>query len=225
MHLRGLAGHRPRQWLQWLSWAEYCYNTRFHSSLKTTPFRVVYDRDLPSLRSYVHGDAQLPAVHHQLQERDEFLQEVRDRLERVQTRYKLQCDHNHRELEFQVGEWAWLRLLHRPIASLQMAGHHKLGPKYYGPFQVAEKLGTVAYRLQLPKGAKLHDVFHVGLLKKYYGQPPERSGVLPPIRHGRACLEPVEVSRCRLARGREEVLIHWVGQSAADASWVALEEF
>jgi hypothetical protein len=106
-----------------------------------------------------------------------------------------------------------------------VAGRNKLGPKYYGPFQVTEKLGTVAYRLQLPKGAKLHDVFHVGLLKKYYGQPPEGPGVLPPIRHGRACLEPAKVTHCKLARGREEVLVRWVGQSATDASWVALDEF
>jgi transposase InsO family protein len=145
MYLRGLAGDRPRQWLQWLLWAEYCYNTGFHSSLKTMPFKVVYGRDPPSLRSYGHGNTQLRAVHHQLQERDEFLKEVRDRLEQAQTRYKLHYDRHHREQEFQVDEWAWLRLLHRPIASLQVVGRGKLGPKYFGPFQVIEKLDTVAY--------------------------------------------------------------------------------
>jgi hypothetical protein len=53
----------------------------------------------------------------------------------------------------------------------------------------------------------------------------EQPGILPPIRHGRACLELAEVTRCRLAHGREEVLVHWNGQSAVDASWVPLDEF
>jgi hypothetical protein len=44
---------------------------------------------------------------------------VCDRLEQAQTRYKLQYDRNHRDLEFQVKEWAWFHLLHRPITSLQ----------------------------------------------------------------------------------------------------------
>jgi hypothetical protein len=196
----------------------------FHSSLKTSPFRVVYGRD-PPLRSYVHGEAQLLAVHHQLQDRDEFLQEIRERLEQAQAHYKFQYDRNHQELEFAVGEWAWLRLLHCPIASLQVASRGKLSPKFYGPFLVLKRVGLVAYKLQLPKGAKLHDVFHVGLLK-YHGLTPEGPGILLPIRHGRACLEPVEVTwNVVVARGREEVLVHRNGPAAADAMWVALDEF
>jgi hypothetical protein len=86
MYLRCLSGNRPWQWLQWLPWAEYCYNTVFHSSLKTTPFNVVYGRDPPPLFLYDFG-ACLPAVHHQLQEQDEFLLHVRDRLEQAKHQY------------------------------------------------------------------------------------------------------------------------------------------
>jgi hypothetical protein len=106
-----------------------------------------------------------------------------------------------------------------------IAGRSKLGPNYYGPFQVRERVGDVAYKLQLPPGAKLHDTFHVGLLKKFHGATPAGPGVLPPIRHGRACLEPVEVTKSRVACGRRELLARWIGQAAADAAWLDFEEF
>eukprot|EP00267_Zea_mays_P046571 XP_020398954.1 uncharacterized protein LOC109942005 [Zea mays] len=44
MYLRCFTGDRPRQWLRWLPWAEYTYNTVYQTSLRDTPFRVVYGR-------------------------------------------------------------------------------------------------------------------------------------------------------------------------------------
>jgi hypothetical protein len=88
-----------------------------------------------------------------------------------------------------------------------------------------ERVGDVAYKLQLLAGAKIHDVFHVGLLKKFSGEPPLESGSLPPIRHGRACPELAAVLKSRLAHGRHELLVSWKGQAAASATWMDLEEF
>jgi hypothetical protein len=78
MYLRCLTGDRPRQWLQWLLWAEYCYNTSFQASLCASSFKVVYGRDPPSLQAYSPSKARLPAVDTQLQERDEFIVEIHD---------------------------------------------------------------------------------------------------------------------------------------------------
>lgn len=44
MYVRCLCGDRVRAWPQWLAWAEFCYNTSYHSALKATPFEVVYGR-------------------------------------------------------------------------------------------------------------------------------------------------------------------------------------
>ena len=88
--------------------------------------------------------------------------------------------------------------------SLKVQGRGKLGPKFFGPYKVAERIGDVAYRLVLPAGARIHDVFHVGLLKPFHGDPPEQAPVLPPIQHGRVVVEPAEVLRGRLARRRRD---------------------
>jgi hypothetical protein len=225
MYLRCLVGDRPRTWLEWLPWAEFCYNSSYQQSLKTSPFEVVYGRAPPSIRSYVPGDARLPAVERAMWDRDVFLAEIRDRLEQAQQYHKAAYDRKHRPVQFNPGQWVWLRLLHRPTASLQVQGRSKLGPRFFGPFQVLERVGEVAYRLLLPAGARIHDVFHVGLLKPFHGVPPVQTPPLPPLEHGRVVIQPEKVLQGRLARGRREVLVRWAGTPAAESSWVDLDIF
>ena len=48
----------------------------------------------------------------------------------------------------------------------------KLTPRYTRPFEVLERVGTVAYRLALPPSLSgVHEVFHVSMLRKYTPDP------------------------------------------------------
>ena len=80
VYLRCLASDRPRSWLRWLPWTEFCYNTSYQSALQTRPFRVVFGRDPPTLLSYEPGLSRVIALDKQLQQCDEFLAEIRERL-------------------------------------------------------------------------------------------------------------------------------------------------
>jgi transposase InsO family protein len=225
MYLRCTTGDRPRAWLDWLPWAELCYNTSFHSALKATPFEVVYGRPPPALLPYQPGSAASPGVDAMLSDRDMFLAEVRERLLQAQEYARWHYDAHHRQLEFQVGDWVWLRMLHRPTQSLHTGGRGKLGPRYAGPFQVLERIGTVAYRLQLPTGARIHDVFHVGVLKPFQGEPPVDTPLLPPTQHGRLLSSPERVLRAERRQGVWHVLVCWAGLPEAAATWEPLPAF
>jgi hypothetical protein len=201
MYLRCLMGDRPCQWVWWLPWAEYLFNTAYQSSLWDTPFHVVYGREPPSIRSYETGDTRVQAVTKTMEEREEFLADIRYCLEQAQATQKLYYDRNHRPVSYQVGDWALLRLRQRSASSLPQAAGGKLKPRFVGPYRVIELINDVAVRLALPAGARIHDVFHVGLLKKFQGAPPAETPPLPPLRHGAIEPEPERAVRYRLARG------------------------
>ncbi|GKE03875.1 reverse transcriptase [Tanacetum coccineum] len=65
--------------------------------------------------------------------------------------------------------------------SIRKGQHHKLSSKYYGPFKVAERIGEVAYILELPSSSQIHQVFHISQLKKCHGKD-HSVGVLPQLR-------------------------------------------
>jgi hypothetical protein len=87
-----------------------------------------------------------------MKEREEFLADVRARLEQAHAVAKHTYDRNHRELSFSL--CAWLRIHHRTPVSLPATTHDKLRPRYYGPYKVATVVNKVVYRLELPEGAR-----------------------------------------------------------------------
>ena len=74
---------------------------------------MVYGRPPPAILPYRPGTARTEAADALLHSRDEMLAEVRQRLIQAQQLAKKYYDANHREVEFDVGAWVWLRLLHR----------------------------------------------------------------------------------------------------------------
>ena len=161
----------------------------------------------------------------QLRDRDIFLAEIRERLILAQDTMREHQNQKRRHVEFSVGDWVLLRLQQRTAVGITAATTSKLGPRYFGPYQVLQRIGAVAYRLQLPQKARIHDVFHVALLKKFTGDPPAAITPLPLILRGRVVPTPSQVVRARLNRGRWELLVQWDGCSAADATWEPLDDF
>jgi hypothetical protein len=86
-------------------------------------------------------------------------------------------------------------------------------------------INDVAVRLELPPQARIHDVFHVGTLKKFNGTPPATPPPLPDIKHGAVVPAPDRVTQARVARGVRQVLVFWRGEPASSASWEDLDEF
>lgn len=95
-----------------------------------------------------------------------------------------------------MGDWVLLRLHHHTAVGITPASSSKLGPHYFGPYQVIERIGAVACRLRLPPKARIHDVFHVALLKKFEGAPPAELVPLPPILYGRVVPTPFPGGSC-----------------------------
>ncbi|KAL6526777.1 Delta-1-pyrroline-5-carboxylate synthase [Orobanche gracilis] len=202
MYLRCLTGDKPRDWLKWLPWAEYCYNTAFHTALKTTPFKLVYGREPPRLLDYTAGASKIDAVDQALGDRTSFLKEAKDRIAEAQNRMKTQYDSHHRALEFQLGDWVWLKL--QPYRHLSVARKHfsKLSPEFYGPFMVTQRVGQVAYRIKLPEGSRVHDVYGPATTQRWANLACSLSGLGD-----------------RWINGRQEVLVQWVSDEEAGATW------
>ena len=102
-----------------------------------------------------------------IQDTNEKIKVIRDILKAAQNRQKSYADNGRKDLEFQVGDWVFLKL--SPWKGVVRFGKRgKLSPRYIGPYEVIERVGTVAYRLELPSElSRIHNVFHVSMLRKY----------------------------------------------------------
>lgn len=97
-----------------------------------------------------------------------------------------------------MGDLVFLNLHPYKKTSLKVQGHQKLNPKFYGPYQILQRIGTMAYKLGLPASSKIHPVFHVLCLKKVVGPTCQVQSTLPePTKEGSIWLQPVAILQTR----------------------------
>ena len=96
---------------------------------------------------------------------------IRQRLLTAQSRQKSNADVRRQSLEFEVGNHIFLKVMpKRGVVRFGKRG--KLSPRFIGPFEILEGIGTVVYWLALPPSMSgVHEVFHVSMLRKYTPYP------------------------------------------------------
>jgi hypothetical protein len=158
--------HTPKKWEDYLPLVEFAYNNDYQESLKMSPFEVLYGRPCNTLVSWSNHVNRVTIGPDMLKELEQQVTQIKQNLKVAQNRQKSYVDRKRTPREFRVGDHIYLRVRPRK-SSLEMGDCAKLAPRYFGPFEVLDRVGPVAYRLALPPTVKTHNVFHVSLLKKY----------------------------------------------------------
>ncbi|WVZ00354.1 hypothetical protein V8G54_026423 [Vigna mungo] len=230
MYLRCYCFDNPKNWVKMLPSAQYWYNTSYHNSIKMSPYKALYGREPPSLIRYeifAHDDSTLQQI---LVDRDRLLDQLRTNMTRSQQFMKYFADKHRRHEEFKEGDLVLVKLQPYRQHSVALRKHQKIGLRYFGPFKISHKLSSVAYKLELPSEAKIHNVFHISLLKKFRGEYQQHYLPLPlktsewgPIISPTAVLDNITIS----VAGKElqQIQVQWEEGEHSFTTWEPTAEF
>ncbi|XP_066341686.1 uncharacterized protein [Miscanthus floridulus] len=147
---------------------------------------------------------------------------IQQHLSHAQTGMKCQADKHRSERQFAIGDWVFLKLQLYVQSSLAKRANQKLSFRFFGSYKILDKIGAVAYRLQLPPSSSIHAVFHISQLKASHGQQVVTDVLLDE-------LVPFQVPQAildrRLSTGdppAAEVLIQWSRMPPSLATWELL---
>ncbi|XP_028071098.1 uncharacterized protein LOC114273494 [Camellia sinensis] len=141
------------------------------SPIIIAPYEALYGRKCRSPLCWTEvGDKKLlgPEI---VQITSNKIQLIQQRIRTTQSRQKSYADTRRWDLEFQIGDHVFLKIL--PTRRVIRFGKRgKLNPCYIGPFEILERIGPVVYRLALPPElSNVHNVFHVSMLRRYLRDP------------------------------------------------------
>lgn len=221
MYLRCLASDNQKEWNRWPPWAEYCYNTSLHSSIKTTPFQAVYGWEPPHLLSYVPSTAEIKDVADMLEQRDLMLKLIKYHLHQAQQRMETNTDWYWQELEFQIGDKVCMRLQNYRQHTVLGCKPNKFAPRYVGPYSITHKISSVTYHVDLPAEARIHNVLHISMLKPAVRTQDKADSTFSALLTENGLL-PVwpQAVLAKENRGQHQIFqIQWMGGSTAQGSW------
>ncbi|WVZ64117.1 hypothetical protein U9M48_013684 [Paspalum notatum var. saurae] len=164
--LRACALTYSTKWDECLPLAEFAYNNSYQKSLEMAPFEALYGRRCRTPLNWSKLGERVTFSLDLVTQAKEQVRFIHSNLKKAQSRQKSYSDKRRRPLAFEEGDHVYLRV--SPMKGVHRFGvKGKLASRYIGPFNIIERCGSVAYRLELPPHlAAVHDVFHVSQLKK-----------------------------------------------------------
>ncbi|KAI3753681.1 hypothetical protein L2E82_25742 [Cichorium intybus] len=153
-------------WEDHLPLVEFAYNNTYHSSIQMAPFEALYGAPCRTPTCWTEMGEKPLAGPEIVAETEEKIQSIREHMRVAQNRQKQYADKRRKFLEFKVGDMVMLKV--SPWKGVIRFGKRgKLSPRFIGPFRVLERIGAVAYKLELPEELRgIHNVFHVSHLRK-----------------------------------------------------------
>jgi hypothetical protein len=207
----------PTKWMDWIYLAEFWYNSSWHSALGHTPFQVLYGYSPRHFGLDSLDTCSTPSLADWLEDKVVMQKLIQQHLVRAQQRMKFHADKKRSDRVFAVGDLVYIKLQPYVQSSLAPRSNQKLAFKYFGPFPILSRVGSVAYKLQLPPSSSIHPVLHVSQLKRALA-PSETTAELPD--RFDELQVPVKILRRRLgAEGSYQVLVQWSGLSPSLATW------
>ncbi|XP_072056253.1 uncharacterized protein [Arachis hypogaea] len=133
---------------------------------------------------------------------------------------KQAADKKRRDVTFE-GDFVFLKIHPYMMQSLATRPNQKLGARFYGPYEVLEKIGPAAYKLRLPPSAKIHLIFYVSQLKKSLGLSVEPQNLPEALTEkGELLVEPEQIlDSCMRNQENLEVLIKWQNLPKFKSTW------
>ncbi|GJS23940.1 reverse transcriptase [Tanacetum coccineum] len=190
-----------------------------------TPFKAMYGRDATTIHEYQPGTNPTASIDAALLEHQRLITILKVALEKTRDRMTKQANKSRMEKQFQVGDLVYLRLRNYRQTSVQARENQKLSKRFFGPYRILEKIGQVAYRLQLPIASRVHPVFHVSLLKESYEQSVSNEFPSEWLTDAQSHEPQPECVLQRRNSGTDtELLIKWTDHDISEATWEKLQE-
>ena len=130
-------------WEEHLPLVEFAYNNSYQVSIQMTPYEALYGRPCRSPLCWTEVGESSITCPDLIRDTSEKVSLIQQRLLMAQSRQKSYADVRRRPLEFEVGDHVFLKVMpKRGVGRFGKRG--KLSPRFIGPFEIIERVGTVA---------------------------------------------------------------------------------